>query len=62
MRVYAPESMAECIARLKETASQTLKVQITATGPYSYRFEGIVHAFLHIKKPEDNLMDSDTKH
>ena len=41
MRVYAPEPMAECIARLEETAcpelveaaSQTLKVQITATAP-----------------------------
>ncbi len=65
MRVYAPEPMAECIARLEETAcpelacpeiveeveaaSQTLKVQISATGPYRYRLEGIVLASLHIR-------------
>ena len=56
MRVYAPEPMAECIARLEETAcpefveaaSQTLKDQITATDPYSYRLGGIVRALLHI--------------
>ena len=41
-----PEPMAECIARLKETASQTLKVQITATGPHRYRLGGIVRALL----------------
>ena len=59
--------MAECIARLEETAcpelveaaSQTLKVQITAASPYRYRLEGIVRALLHtetiecsIKNPE----------
>ena len=49
---YTPEPMAECIARLKETASQTLKVQITATGPYRYHLEGIVRALLHIKAIE----------
>jgi hypothetical protein len=41
-----PEPMAECIVRLKEIASQTLKVQITATGLYRYRLERTVHAFL----------------
>ena len=52
-----PEPMAECIVRLEETvcpelveaASQTLKVQITATCPYRYRLGGIVRALLHIK-------------
>ena len=51
--------MAECIVRLEkiacpelvEAASQTLKVQITATGPYRYRLEGIVRALLHIIQP-----------
>ena len=46
--VCAPELMAECIARLEETAYQTLKVQITAAGLYRYRLEGIVRALLHI--------------
>ena len=63
MRVYAPEPMAECIARLEETAcpelveaaSQTLKVQITATGPYRYRLGGIVRALLHIKTIECSI-------
>ena len=44
-----PEPMAECIVRLEDMTSQTLKVQITATGPYRYRLEGIVRALLHIK-------------
>ncbi len=39
--------MAVSIARLEETASLILKVQVTATGPYRYRLEGIVHASLH---------------
>jgi hypothetical protein len=42
--------MAEGIARLEETASQTLKVQITATGLYRYRLGGMAHDVLHIKK------------
>jgi hypothetical protein len=52
-----PELMVECIACLKETAcpelveatSQTLKAQITATGPYRYHLEGMVRASSHIK-------------
>ena len=71
--------MAECIARLKETAcpelveaacpelveaacpelveaaSQTLKVQITATGPYRYPLGGIVRALLHIRAIECSI-------
>jgi hypothetical protein len=69
LRVYAPEPMAECIPRLEEKASQTLKSQITTTGPYRYRLGGIVHTLLHvqtieysIKKPEDNLRNYDTNH
>ncbi len=42
---YAPERMAECIARLEETASQTLKDQITATVLYRYRLGGIVMSY-----------------
>jgi hypothetical protein len=52
---YAPEPMAECMARLEETASQTLRVQITATSPYRYRFEGMVHTLLHIKTIECSI-------
>jgi len=52
--------MAECLARLEETAcpelvegaSQTLKVQITTTGPYRYCLEGMVYALLRIKTKE----------
>jgi hypothetical protein len=40
---YATEPMAECIARLEEMASQTLKVQITASTPYRYHIEGKAH-------------------
>ena len=40
----ASEPIAECIARLEETAFQTLKDQITATSPYRYRLERIVYA------------------
>jgi len=55
--------MAECIARLEETACpelveaapQTLKVQITAAGPYRYRLEGIVRASLHVKIIENSI-------
>jgi hypothetical protein len=47
--------MVECIARLEETASQTLKDQITATGPYRYRLEGIACASLHIKTIEFSI-------
>ena len=46
-----PEPMAECITawpELVEAASQTLKDQITETGPYRYRLGGIVHALLQI--------------
>ncbi len=50
-----PELMVECIARLEETASQTLKDQITATGPYRYRLEGIARASLHIKTIEFSI-------
>ena len=32
-----------------EAASQTLKVQITATDPHRYRLEGIVRALLYIR-------------
>ncbi len=39
---------AECIARLKETVSQTLKDQIIATSLYRYRLGGIARALLHI--------------
>ncbi len=39
---YATEPMAECIARLEDTAFQSLKDQITATGLYRYRFGGMV--------------------
>jgi hypothetical protein len=46
------ELMLECLARLEEKASQTLKDQITVTGLYRYRLEGIVHALLHIKTLE----------
>ena len=42
------ETMAECLARLEEMAYQTLKAEITATGLYRYRLEGIVRALLHI--------------
>ena len=49
LRVYAYELFAEWLARLKETASKTLKGQITTTGPYRYRLEGIVHVLFHIK-------------
>jgi len=50
--------MAEYIARLKETAcpelveaaSQTLKVQITATCLYRYRLEGMGYALSHNKE------------
>jgi hypothetical protein len=45
--------MAECVARLEEMASQNLKDQITATGPYRYRLEGMVHVSLHIKKSKE---------
>jgi hypothetical protein len=43
------------IARLEETASHTLKVQITATGPYRYRLGGIVRALLHIETIECSI-------
>ena len=49
LRVYAYELMAEWLVRLKETAPKTLKGQITATGPYRYRLEGIVYAPFHNK-------------
>ncbi len=69
MRVYSPEPMAEYIARLKETAPQTLKDQITASDPCRYRFEGMVHALLHkitiecsIKNLKMSLRNHDTKH
>ena len=45
---YAPETMAECIARLEEMVCQTLKAQITATGLYKYRPGGTARALLHI--------------
>jgi hypothetical protein len=47
--------MAECIARLEETAFQTLKDQITATDPYRYRLGGIVRALLHIKTSKSSI-------
>ena len=50
-----PEPMAEYIARLEETAYQTLKDQITATGPYRYRLEGMVHALSHTKTIECSI-------
>ena len=40
---------------LVEAASQTLKAQITATSPYRYRLEGVVHALLHIKTIECSI-------
>jgi len=54
-RGVRPEHVAECIARLEEKASQTLKDQITATGPYRYRFEGIVRVSLHIRIVECSI-------
>jgi len=50
-----PEPMAKCIVRMEKMASQTLKVQITATGPYRYRLEGIVRALLHITTIECSI-------
>ena len=47
-RGYVSETMAECIARSEEMACQTLKAQITATGLYRYRLEGIARALLHM--------------
>jgi hypothetical protein len=47
LRVYAYEFMAECLVRMEEAAPKTLKGQITATGPYRYRLEGIIRAALH---------------
>ena len=44
LRVYAQKLLAEYLARLEETALKTLRGQITATGPYRYRLEGIVRA------------------
>jgi hypothetical protein len=60
---YAAELMSECIVRLEKTAcpefvevaSETLKVQITATGPYRYRLEGMVYALLHIKTIDSSI-------
>ncbi len=51
--------MAECIARLEETTSKTLKDQITATGSYRYHLEGIVRALLHIKKIVCSIKNSE---
>jgi hypothetical protein len=48
----ASEPIAECIARLEETAFQTLKDQITATGLNRYRFGGMVRASSHIQTIE----------
>jgi hypothetical protein len=67
LRVYAPEPMAECIARLEEAAcpelveaaSQTLKVQITATDPYRYRLGEIARALLHIKTIECSIKNTE---
>lgn len=44
--------MAECTLRMEETVRQTLKDQITATEPYRYRLEAMVHALLRIKTKE----------
>ncbi len=62
------KSIAECIARLDEKAPQTLKGQITATGSYRYRLEGIVLASGRIKTvgnlPRNlsiDVIDYDTK-
>jgi hypothetical protein len=59
LRVYTPEPMTECIARLEEVAPQTLKVQITATGRYRYRLEGIVRVLSHIRIIEDFVKNTE---
>ncbi len=58
---YPPEPAAECMARLEESSSQTLKVQITTTGPYRYRLEGIVLAELHIQTIEWSIKNPEYK-
>ena len=57
-----------CSSR-EETALEILKGQITATGLYRYRFEGIVLASLRIKTVENlrrnlsiGLRNDDTRH
>ena len=55
LRVYAQKLMGESITRLKRATSKTLKGQITATGPYRYRLEGIAHVPLHIKTIETSI-------
>ena len=50
-----PGTMVECIARLEETTYQTLKDQITSTGPYRYRLGEIVCALSHNKTNEYSI-------
>ena len=49
--------MAKCIALLEETASQTLKVQITADGLYRYCLEEKIRASLNIRMIVNSVMN-----
>jgi hypothetical protein len=55
LRVYVYGLLADWLVRLKETAPKTLKGQITATGSYRYRLEGIVHAAFHIRSIKNSI-------